>query len=631
MFISYATADRQQALAVCDSIESRGTPCWISSRDVPPGENYQEAIVQALRNTRAVVLVFSWAANKSDEIKKELSLASRYHVQVIALRLQNVEPSDAFAYELSTRQWIDAFNGWDKSIDSLVSRIAQTSGANQGDAATGVPVPTRSAFPSRRFLAIAAAAGMLVLLTVAGWWLRPHAPAHSMTVRLAGFQTLSADLPATMRDALNSEISAAFNADGVIGVSTAPAPQPGSAPAYALGGTVHRIGNSVRVITEFKNERTGTILWSDSVDYPDDQVAKIPHKVAVDAGIVVRCGLSGASTYRKPLPDRVLKDYMQYCQESWAYGGTKTLLPAQRVVAALPDFSWGWSAVQTGFMQAAFDEPDERRAEQLRAEGLRAAAKALALDPRNSEALDRKTYLIDPYAWGEQESLYRAAIAAKPLDCGCEHYGYGLMLNNVGRMNDAVDQFRAATDMLALWPDSQLALSIALLAVRRTEEAKDHFEAAIDLSKDPNFAAWLALNVSPETGNYAAAIVALKETQLEMPDTSRAALLAGYRALAANDPQQKLKAISLLVALPKEEQRDQVVVLLGALGASHEALQIAADRPWLFWRRSMRGVLNDPAFPAVLQKLRLIAYWKQSHSQPDVCKESGRPSFCGSL
>jgi hypothetical protein len=45
----------------------------------------------------------------------------------------------------------------------------------------------------------------------------------------------------------------------------------------------------------------------------------------------------------------------------------------------------------------------------------------------------------------------------------------------------------------------------------------------------------------------------------------------------------------------------------------------------------MRGVLNDPAFPAVLQKLRLIAYWKQSHSQPDVCKESGRPSFCGSL
>ena len=68
-----------------------------------------------------MVLVFSEAANNSDEIKKELSLASRYHIPVMALRIEDVEPSDAFAYELSTRQWIDAFDGWDKSIDSLVA------------------------------------------------------------------------------------------------------------------------------------------------------------------------------------------------------------------------------------------------------------------------------------------------------------------------------------------------------------------------------------------------------------------------------------------------------------------------------------------------------------------------------
>ena len=70
-----------------------------------------------------MVLVFSEAANNSDEIKKELSLASRYHVPVMALRIEDVEPSDAFAYELSTRQWIDAFEGWDKSIDTVVGHI----------------------------------------------------------------------------------------------------------------------------------------------------------------------------------------------------------------------------------------------------------------------------------------------------------------------------------------------------------------------------------------------------------------------------------------------------------------------------------------------------------------------------
>src|SRR3954454_13740927 len=135
VFISYATADRKEALAVCKAIERRGTRCWISSRDVAPGENYQEAIVRSLRNARAMVLVFSDAANNSDEIKKELSLASRYHIPVMALRIEDVEPSDAFAYELSTRQWIDAFESWYKSIDALSQRISQMSGASEQVAA----------------------------------------------------------------------------------------------------------------------------------------------------------------------------------------------------------------------------------------------------------------------------------------------------------------------------------------------------------------------------------------------------------------------------------------------------------------------------------------------------------------
>src|SRR5690348_10950249 len=83
VFLSYATADRKRALAVCKAIESRGFACWISSRDVAPGDNYQEAIVQSIRNARAVVLLFSTSANHSEEIKKELSLASRYRIPVI--------------------------------------------------------------------------------------------------------------------------------------------------------------------------------------------------------------------------------------------------------------------------------------------------------------------------------------------------------------------------------------------------------------------------------------------------------------------------------------------------------------------------------------------------------------------
>src|SRR5260370_16060449 len=53
-------------------------------------------LFRSIRYAPAMVLVFSGAANNSDEIKKELSLASRYRVPVMALRIEDVEPSDAF-------------------------------------------------------------------------------------------------------------------------------------------------------------------------------------------------------------------------------------------------------------------------------------------------------------------------------------------------------------------------------------------------------------------------------------------------------------------------------------------------------------------------------------------------------
>jgi DNA-binding winged helix-turn-helix (wHTH) protein len=484
-----------------------------------------------------------------------------------------------------------------------------------------VPLPRKSLMVSRRVKHLTTAAVLFVMVGAAGWWFLRPPPAHSMMVRLAGFQLLSAGLPTTLRQAIDAEITAAFNADGVIGVSTTAAPASGKAPAYALGGTIYRVGSAVRVITRFTNERSGAILWSDSIDYTADQTAKIPHKIAVDAGIVIRCGLFGASTHHKPLPDAVLTNYLRYCQEYWAYGGSKTLHFARLVVAAAPDFSWGWSAVGNGFMQVAQVEPDSRRAEELRAAGRRAEDKALALDRTNSEALGHKAFLIDPHDWIGQERLFKSAIAAKPLDCGCEHYGYGWKLVGMGRLEDAVQEFLAATDMLA----------DTLVATGRAEEAKRHFAAAIDISKDSNFDKWVAVTQGTETGDYAAAISALGSPQSRISEDARPGLLSGYQALASGSAQAKTKAIQTLIALPKDKQSETVATMLAALGANQAALEVASQSPWLFWRRSMRGVLSEPRFPTVANQLGLMTYWKTTGIKPDICSTEGPPPFCGMI
>lgn len=123
VFISFSSADLKKAAAVCESLERSGLQCWASFRDVRPGENYQAAIVQALQSAKTMVLVFSSRTNLSQEVSKELSLASAFKLSVIPLRIENTMPQGALHYELATRQWIDAFDDWERAIGELVRAI----------------------------------------------------------------------------------------------------------------------------------------------------------------------------------------------------------------------------------------------------------------------------------------------------------------------------------------------------------------------------------------------------------------------------------------------------------------------------------------------------------------------------
>ena len=433
---------------------------------------------------------------------------------------------------------------------------------------------------------------------------------------------------------MDAEIAAAFNADGVVGVSTAPAPPPGSGPAYALGGTIQRDGSAIRVITRLTNERSGASLWSDTFNYEGSEASKVPRRIAVDAGNVVRCGLFGASTYRKALPDAVLRDYMQFCRAHWHTDqaeGRKGLIPAQRVVAALPDFSWGWAAITAAYWKVAPSSNASPAAEAGRARGREAADRALAIDSRNSEALYLKAMLIDQHDWIGREALFKRAVAARRLDCGCEHHQYGTMLANVGRVTDAVEHLRQANDMLALYVYTPRSLADALVAAGKTEDAKSYFDAAIDLAPDSGFAARIAASKATAMRD----IQALSDPKLPIPDEVRGALLAGYRAAASGNAGAKAQAVQALLALRDDQQNDAVARLLADLGAPHEAFRVASrlaareyPGPSVFWHPSLRSALSDPGFPAMATQLGLMSYWKATQTRPDVCNESAAPAFC---
>jgi TIR domain len=150
IFITCSSKDQKVSRTICAALENRGLTCWISSRDVKPGQNFQEQIVKAIRAAKIMVLVFTSNANNSNEIKKELALASQNNLVVIPVRIEDVTPNEAFAYEFATRQWIDLFDDWENSIARLVELIAAALNEHPSDdrAKAGSGLTRAAAAPS---------------------------------------------------------------------------------------------------------------------------------------------------------------------------------------------------------------------------------------------------------------------------------------------------------------------------------------------------------------------------------------------------------------------------------------------------------------------------------------------------
>jgi hypothetical protein len=118
LFISYCNEDESDARSLVDDLEKRGRQCWFASRDVQ--FNYQREIVEAIRSAAALIVIISERANSSEEIPKEVSLARKYKVRTIPVRIEDTWPSGALEYELLNAQNVDLFKGRDAAISRLI-------------------------------------------------------------------------------------------------------------------------------------------------------------------------------------------------------------------------------------------------------------------------------------------------------------------------------------------------------------------------------------------------------------------------------------------------------------------------------------------------------------------------------
>ncbi len=124
VFISHSAKDKATADAVCAMLESNGIRCWIAPRDVLASMEWGEAIIDAIEESRIMVLVFTANANASPQIRREIERAVNRGVAILPLRMEDVLPGKSLEYFIGNVHWLDALTPpFEAHLTSLAGTI----------------------------------------------------------------------------------------------------------------------------------------------------------------------------------------------------------------------------------------------------------------------------------------------------------------------------------------------------------------------------------------------------------------------------------------------------------------------------------------------------------------------------
>lgn len=145
VFISHATKDRKVADAICSALETQETRCWVAPRDVPPGAEWAASIVDAIRASDVMVMVFSSHSNHSEHVRRELTIAADAGAVIVPVKIDDTPLEGLMEYYLADKHWLDAMNPPTKAqIAALATTVRTILAARKGMA----PVLSQDAAPT---------------------------------------------------------------------------------------------------------------------------------------------------------------------------------------------------------------------------------------------------------------------------------------------------------------------------------------------------------------------------------------------------------------------------------------------------------------------------------------------------
>ena len=124
VFISYSSQDESMAYKIVEGLENKGLSCWIASSHITPSNSYTREIMENLKCSKMVLLIFSRFSNCSTMVEREIERAVSLHIPILPIMTDNTSPSLGMEFLISSIQWFHTSNKKpEKYIDELSINI----------------------------------------------------------------------------------------------------------------------------------------------------------------------------------------------------------------------------------------------------------------------------------------------------------------------------------------------------------------------------------------------------------------------------------------------------------------------------------------------------------------------------
>ncbi len=614
IFLSYNREDSPVARRFAEVLEQEGFSVWWDSA-LRSGEAYDVVTESALRDSRAVVVLWSPRSVVSRWVRAEATLANRAN-KLIPVMIEACERPIMFeltqSAELGHWQGDAGDSAWRGFVTDLAHRLGAEPTDDRATAPIAAPAPTK-----------VAAEQMLAVLP---------------------FDNLSADQEMDFfSDGVSEEIIDRITRGSRIkvigrtssfryrGADKSRAAGELSA-SHVLDGSIRRSGERVRVSAHLTDGVSQTSLWSERFDRDLTDIFAIQDEIAEAIAEALHSTFARGDEVR--LSPAMYDLYLKASPRTFAPAELRELVPLlETVTQAEPRFAAAWGRLAYLRSWTLFYEPyagHPALADQIEAE----ARRALELDPGNAEALTGLMHRLPTFgAFGEIDGLIERSRALPGVDS--KVYS-GRMLRMMGRVREGAAESELA--FLQNPQDPMLANMVALgrMAQDRAAEAVPVLEELLARSPGIVFVVANLMRAHAFLGNWEAI------DRLLDPAAGRSLgeFAAGLPFIAAKrDPSPENRAklrddcldyfsrtgvidVSRLVYAAHMGFAGELYDLLDSarLGPQGTADDImgpdAYSTGMLFWQ-SMPEVRADPRFVKLCARLGLVEFWLESGKWPD--------------